>query len=227
MQLIRPNQASWHSPTPSICVTARNPLWSALYIQYVGYCLFPARLLRMRPTSMMPALPKMTVSMNWKPCQGGRSFMEQMMSAVAPPGGWVVRVNCMARRARDMPTAVATHSTSWSTIRVMMPTMAEMICPPIRFRGCAIFDSGQPYTSTALAPNEPMSSWKSRWLMVTWFRPATRRIPRKAPSQDQNSCAGGGRTSGMSTSPRNLFRYTPIASTKVVLWRGRAGRRRS
>ena len=57
------------------------------------------------------------------------------INEVAPPGGWVVFVNCMARIAKDTASGAASKESGPKNEKVLTPTNAEIICPPNKFLG--------------------------------------------------------------------------------------------
>ena len=76
------------------------------------------------------------------------------MIAVAPPGGWVVRVSCMAKRApvtaqaqaraRLNPVSSGAIPEASIILATQVPQKAEMSCPKKKFLGWARGDSMLP-----------------------------------------------------------------------------------
>lgn len=64
-------------------------------------------------------------------------FSEPMlaMSAVAPPGGCIVLVTCIATMDRETANAEDNQSSCGRSLYTSTPITAEMRCPPMRFRG--------------------------------------------------------------------------------------------
>ncbi len=122
-----------------------------------------AILLTINATNNIVVAPVRTgIKINRKFCQGKIGWVVTASKAVAPPGGWVVSVNCIAT------IAVATakeQAVEWSNrsiaIRTVQPHIALITWPPIKFRGWANGERGAPNINTAEAPNEPIRNDKS------------------------------------------------------------------
>lgn len=108
------------------------------------------------------------------------------ISAVAPPGGCKVFVNCMAIMDVDTAKGAASQIISGINLAIVTPIIAEIICPPITFLGCANGLCMAPNTKTLDAPNEPirnMFSVSNKYF--DWIN-AISPMPVKAPINDQN-----------------------------------------
>jgi len=65
------------------------------------------------------------------------------ISAIAPPGGCTVSVNCIAAMLVDTANAAAVARSKWFIDRRHRhPIRAESKFPPIKFRGCASGELG-------------------------------------------------------------------------------------
>ena len=107
------------------------------------------------------------------------------INAVAPPGGWSVRVSCMT--IIEVATAKAEQNQMFpeKSLKAATPIIADNICPPIRFRGWDRGEFTAPYIRTALAPNEPITRLISESLKISKWIYEIARIPRNEPIQDQ------------------------------------------
>ena len=66
-----------------------------------------------------------------------------------------MRVKCTITIDRETAKALRSEISNGKNLYTVIPRSTEMICPPIKLRGCDNFTWGTPYINTAEAPNEP------------------------------------------------------------------------
>src|SRR5690606_16575136 len=123
----------------------------------VGYFLLGVRLLKTRATRSSMAAPVKTGD-NTNQYSIAFIFSDPITasSAVAPPGGCKVLLICIAMMDSATANGAVNQITGGQSLHMVTPTRADITCPPIRLRGCAIGLCILPYINTEDAPKDPM-----------------------------------------------------------------------
>lgn len=163
------------------------------YYFLYGQCLFLGMLFTMMAEMNRTVTPVSTGDRTYI-YPNPRIFAEPILaiSAVAPPGGCIVFVICIATIESDTASADATHNISGdgNNLCAVTPIKAHTRCPPTRFRGCASGLLVAPYTSTADAPKEPIRKTLSIWSNCAPCISPIVAIPINAPRKLQKWSAG-------------------------------------